>query len=263
MAEEAVHERGLADAARAEQHSSLPRLDPRAQLVDTPATDGADDVDRHPERHRLDLRDERGGVDEPIGLRQHDLRPRAAFPDRHEVALDAARLEVGAERADEEGDVDVGYQRLGLRCAAGRVADQRTAAAQHAANGAVGIGQPDPVPDGEVGPVEHQASRQLRANDPAVGVHVELPAVDGHDAGRLEVGLELFLQLGIPAERTQVERGDCDPPSKDKTGSAARSRSTKECADAPIRPRALSPERPSLQLIRTSFVSTSSRRRRI
>ena len=107
----------------------------RARSASTPwpVTDG-DDVDGDAERDGLDLRDEQPRVFEPVGLREHDLGCRARLPDRDEVALEAARLEVGAERRDDERDVDVRRERLGGRRQAGGVADDGAAAREDGAD---------------------------------------------------------------------------------------------------------------------------------
>ena len=120
----------------------------------------ADDVHGHAGRHRLDLGDVGGAIVDAVGLRQHDLRARAALPDRDEVALDPARLELGAERGDDEGDVDVRDERLHARRPAGRVAHDRAAPRQHRVDDAVG--EPDPVADRDVRPVVGEATRDAR-----------------------------------------------------------------------------------------------------
>ena len=87
-------------------------------------------MDGDAERDRLDLGDELPRILEPVGLREHDLGRRAGLPDRDEVALEAARLEIRAERRDDERDVDVRGERLRRRRQAGGVADDRAAARQ-------------------------------------------------------------------------------------------------------------------------------------
>ena len=130
VADEPVHERGLADAARAEQHGRLPGSMRARSASHAAPVECADDVDGDADRDGFDLGDHLRRVLEAVGLRQHDLRRRAALPDRDEIPLDPARVEIRAERADDERDVDVGGERL-RAASAGGVADDRAAARQH------------------------------------------------------------------------------------------------------------------------------------
>ena len=148
LAEPPVHERRLADAGGAEQDGRRAGGDAGPERIAAVAGQRRHDVHRDADRDRLHLRDERPRVFEPVRLRQDDLRVGAALPDRDEVALDSARLEVRAERGHDERNVDVGSQGLGGGGEAGRVADDRAAARQDRANQPVP--EADPVADPDV-----------------------------------------------------------------------------------------------------------------
>ena len=153
---------------------------------------------RHAERDRLDLGDERPRIVEPVGLRQHDLRGRAALPERHEVALDAARLKVRAERRDGERDVDVRGERLRGGGQAGGVPHDGAAAGENDSDQAVA--QPDPVAGPDVEALVPEPSGQAGAEGAGLRPDVERAAVDGGDAARHQTGLQVFGELGVPAE---------------------------------------------------------------
>ena len=148
LAEPPVHERRLADAGRAEQDGRRAGGDAGPKRIAAVAGQRRHDVHRDTDRDRLHLRDEWPRVFEPVRLRQDDLRVGAALPDRDEVALDSARLEVRAERGHDERNVDVGSQGLGGGGEAGRVADDRAAAREDRANQPVP--EADPVADPDV-----------------------------------------------------------------------------------------------------------------
>ena len=125
---QAVDERRLADAGRAEQDRRPPgsiraaaRRSPRRSRRSRRAPARRARPPRSPRRAER--------VVEPVDLREHDLRGRAALPDRHEVALDPARVELGPEGRDDEGEVDVRHECLHgsrdrPRCARSRSARQ-------------------------------------------------------------------------------------------------------------------------------------------
>jgi hypothetical protein len=211
LAEPQVHERRLADAGGAEQDGRRAGADPRAQRVAALAGHGRDDVHGDAERDRLDLRHQRPRVVEPVRLRQHDLRRRAALPERDEIALDAARLEVRPERRDGERDVDVRGERLRGRRQAGRVPDDGAAPRQHRPDQPVG--QADPVPGADVEAFVHQPPGQAGADGAGFRPDVEGATMDGCDASRHEAGLQVFGELGIPAELVQVESRQRKAPS--------------------------------------------------
>ena len=200
VADEVVHDGRLADAARADEHGGPPGRDACAQLVHPLAGDCTDDVHRNAERDCLDLGDHRLRVVDPVDLREHDLRRRAALPDRHEVALDAARLQLGAERADDERDVDVRRECLCLSCASSGVAHERAVAGEDAADQPVA--EPDPVADRDVGVLVQHPSGQARAHDLFGCLHVVGRAMRGGHASGNEPGVKLFGELGVPAECT-------------------------------------------------------------
>ena len=205
LAEPAVDERRLADAGRAEQDGRGAGPDAGAQCVAALAGDRGHDVHGHAERDRLDLRDERPRIVEPVGLRQHDLGRGAALPERDEIALDAPRLEIRAERRDRERDVDVRCERLRIRGQACRVPDDGAAARQHRPDQAVR--KADPVADADVEAVVHEPAGQARADGAGLRPDVEGAAMNGRDASRHETGLQVFGELVVPAELVQVESG--------------------------------------------------------
>ena len=122
----------------------------------------------HADRHRLDLRDERRGVLHPVGLREHDLRRRAALPDRHEVALDPSGLELGAERADDERHVHVRGQRRGSSSPAPRRCARWPSGA--AAWPGSAVPESDPVAHRDVDALVDESSGQAGAHVPVDGL---------------------------------------------------------------------------------------------
>ena len=154
---EAVDERRLADAARPDQHRGRAGRDAGAQRVAAVAGDAPRRRarGRRPPPPRRPRRAPR--VVDAVGLRQHDLRRRAALPDRDEIALDAARLEIRAERADDEREVDVRRQRLRLRRQSRRLPHDRAAPRQHDAGAA--SREADPVADRDVDALVARAVR--------------------------------------------------------------------------------------------------------
>ena len=148
----------------------------------------------------------------PVGLRQHDLGGGPALPEHDEVALDAARLEVRPERRDGERDVDVRGERLGVRGQAGRVPHDGAPARQDRANQA--LSQADPVAGADVEALVHQPSGQAGADGAGFRPDVEGASVDGRDAARHEAGLQVFGELGVPAELGQIECRQRKAPSR-------------------------------------------------
>jgi hypothetical protein len=233
FARPAVHERRLPDAGGAEQHSGRPRLEPRSQSVASLTREGRDDVNWHAWRNRLDLGDERPGVIQPVCLCQDDLGRGAGLPDRYEIALDPARLEIRAEGGDDERDVDIRGERLGRRREAGRIADDRTPARQHRLDdGAIGDG--DPVADGDVGALVPEPAGNADSKLAALRVHDVLPAMLDGDAGGQLVRFERFGELRPEAELAQIERGQRSSPS---------SWDTEHGGTAAARPRRSAPSR--------------------
>ena len=211
LAEPAVHERRLADAGGAEQDGGHAGSDPLAQRVAALAGHSRDDVHRDAERDGLHLLDERPRVVEPVRLREHDLGGGAALPERDEIALHAARLEVRPERRDGERDVDVRGERLCDRGQAGRVPHDGTAARQDRADEAVA--EADPVAGADVEALVHEPPGQPGADRAGFRPDVECAAMDGRDASRHETGLQVFGELVIPAELTPVESRQRKAPS--------------------------------------------------
>ena len=158
---------------------------------------------RHAHRDRLDGRHELRRVLQPVGLRQHDLRHRAALPDRDEVALDAARLELGPERRHDERDVDVRRKRLLLRCLAGGLTDECAPPWQNRTDEPVA--QRHPIADGDVDALVQQPSGQPRSNGAVGRCNVVCGTVRRYDTPGHEAGLQLFGELGSPPERAQIE----------------------------------------------------------
>jgi hypothetical protein len=155
-------------------------------------------VHRDAERDRFHFGDERPRVVEAVGLGEDDLGGGAALPERDEVALDAARLEVRPERRDGERDVDVRRERLRGRRQAGRISDDGAAAGEDGSDQAVA--QPHPVAGADVEALVHQPPGQAGSDGAGLRPDVEGAAMDGRDAARHETGLQVLGELGIPAE---------------------------------------------------------------
>ena len=132
--------------------------------------------------------EQRRHVLDEIDLVEHDDRRGATVPDRGQVALDAARVEVAVRRADEAEDVDVGGDRLRRGLGVRRAADHRRAPPQDVMDdGALTVvGHGDPIADDRaLGAVRaHGAAgqRALRAA-PASEQGVDAGAIGG-DARR-------------------------------------------------------------------------------
>ena len=97
-ADEAIHERRLADAARAEQDGGDARLEPRTQLVAALAGQPLTTCTGTPSATASTSATCARRILQAVRLGEHDLWDGAALPDRDEVALDPARLEIRAER---------------------------------------------------------------------------------------------------------------------------------------------------------------------
>ena len=132
---------------------------------------------------------------------------------RDEIALDAARLEVGPERRDDEGEVDVGGERLRGRGQAGGVAHESAAARQHAPHQSVP--EADPVADRDVQAVVHLPAGQAGADCGFGRPDVVGAAMNGRDAARHEAGLQVFGELVVPAELVQIESRQRKAPSQE------------------------------------------------
>src|SRR5438093_1190875 len=145
---EAVYERRLAYATRADEHCGHARLQARSERIAALTGQATDDMDGDAYRDRLDRGDLLPWVVRAVGLGQDDLGCGAALPDRDEVALDAPRLELRPERCDDEREVDVRGQRLLLRRATRRLPHDRAPSRQHGPDEAVA--ETDPVADGDV-----------------------------------------------------------------------------------------------------------------
>ena len=107
LAREAVDERRLADARRAQRGHGPALAEVLRERVDALAGDVADRMDRYADRNRLDLEQRRLDVGAEIGLGQDDDRGGAALPAQGQVPLEAAGIEVAVEARGQEDDVDV------------------------------------------------------------------------------------------------------------------------------------------------------------
>ena len=152
VAEQGVGQRGLARARRPHQHHGVARLQPRRQLRDALRILGVDGEHRHALRGEVgQYLDRVVGVLGAVGLGQHDDRLRTATTDQQQVALDAARIEVGIQAADDEHRIDVRGDHLLVVMLAGRAAlDAGMARQQRHDARALGGGilQQHPVADG-------------------------------------------------------------------------------------------------------------------
>ena len=91
-------------------------------------------------RDGLDLRDEpRLILRHEIGLVQQDDRPRAAVPRGDQVALDAPRVEIMIQAADQEHDIDVRGDDLLLGDIARRLARELAAAGERGLDDRVAV----------------------------------------------------------------------------------------------------------------------------
>ena len=213
---EAVHERRLADARRAEQDECLARAKGRPQLLDPLPGHVADGQHGDTERDRLCLR-ELVGVVEQVELRQDDDRVGAAVPGRHEVALETAHVEVGIEPGEEQDGVDVRGEYVFLRFEPRRLArDLRLAREdrldRRAVSGRVADG--DPVADrGHAAEELVVAELPARVREPLVelGADEIAAAVLRDDAGGAEAALGIWgegrLELVGPPENGQGSIG--------------------------------------------------------
>ena len=91
-------------------------------------------MDRHARGQRGDLGDERRRIVDEIRLVEDDDRRGAAFPRGHQIALDAARIEIVIEAGHQEDDVDVGGDDLLLGGIAGGAAREARRARQDGAD---------------------------------------------------------------------------------------------------------------------------------
>jgi hypothetical protein len=108
-AEQGVGQRRLAGAARSDQHHGCARRQPAIQLGDLAAVLGIDRIHRAMGTGKLlDLRTLGLEVRAAVGLGQHQHRRRPGLADDRQIALEAARIEVAVEAADDQHGIDVG-----------------------------------------------------------------------------------------------------------------------------------------------------------
>ena len=135
-AEQGVGQRGLAGAGGADQHGGAARAAAMASSAATLSRIlGVDrDARRRPARRVRARRSASSTASASsarrlVGLGQHHHRLDAAAAHQQQVALDAARIEVGIEAADDEHGVDVGGDQLLLVVLAGGAALDRACGA--------------------------------------------------------------------------------------------------------------------------------------
>ena len=175
---EPVHERRLADAARADQDARSRPAPSRARSASSPGRSRAlTTCTGTPSATASTSATSAHGSSSRSAFVSTISGHRAALPDRDEVALDPPRLEIRAERRDDERDVDVRGERLRLRRQPRRLPHDRAPARQHRADQPVA--EPDPVADRDVDALVHQPSGQAGPDDAVGRLHVVRSAVRG------------------------------------------------------------------------------------
>jgi len=215
LAEQAIAERGLPHAGRADEGDGLPCPDLGAERVEAGAGERADERDRRgrgdvPRRVDVPLR-----IRADIGLVEHEDRTSAAVEDGIDVALEAAQVEVGVQRRDDEHLVDVGREHLSLHCGPRGLAAQARAPRERVHDvrrpGAVARPEAHPVTDGgerrAVGSLVREATADHRDARAIRGLNV-VPGRGGEDDARrlhgiLETG-ELAREEGSPSKPDQI-----------------------------------------------------------
>ena len=115
VAEQPVDEARLADTRRAEQSDCPAAREPSAQPVHALAGEVRDRDERDAQRHGLELEQLRRDVLVEIDLRHDDDGVGPALPGGRQVPLETPRVQVVAERGDDEDGVDVRRDDLLLR----------------------------------------------------------------------------------------------------------------------------------------------------
>ena len=128
-------------------------------------------MDRRPEGDGLDAGHRRLDVRAEIGLGQDDNRRRPALPGAGQIALQAARIEIGIERGGQKGGVDIGRHHLGPALPAGGLAHEGGAPWQ------------DMVDD------RHPAQRRIGRHPVAHGGIAACLGVSGKSTGYFRTGL--------------------------------------------------------------------------
>ena len=194
----------------------------RLHAIDPLARHVADGEDGHADRDHLRL-GELPGVVADVELREHDDRIGAGVPRRREVALQAARIEVGVQPGHEQHRVDVGDEDvlLGFQ-PRGLARDLRAAREQRLDREAISgcVADDDPVADRRhAAPELVVAHAAARAREPIAELraHVVAAAVLRDDASGQEAALvvrvEGRLELVGPAEGGQGSIGQRKTPS--------------------------------------------------
>src|SRR5918996_1652898 len=213
--QEPVDERRLPDTGRAEQRARAVALEVPRETVEAGSVRRAHDVDGDAERDRLHPRRRAGDVVGQVALVEDDDRVGAAVPAGGQVTLEAAHVEVGAERAHEEDDVHVGGHDLLARPAGRLPREDRPARQESVDRGGVRIrrvADGHPVADRrQVGGAERGmaelpgdlggALAALRVDDVAAAMLGGDPR--GHAAGG-GVRDELFGSARAPPERCEL-----------------------------------------------------------
>ena len=155
-------------------------------------------------------------IGDQVRLVQHDHRRGAALPGDDEIALEAPRIEVVIETADEKHGVDVGSDDLFFGGIAGRAPREPAGPGQHGLDaGVAGLCRRldgDPVADGgEIGRargVVPQPSGHPRQPFLLPGQHTVDVRVLEADARRYQpvapIGLEQLVEPSRPAKRLQL-----------------------------------------------------------
>src|SRR6185436_8892278 len=122
---EAVDQGRLADPRRAEERDGSAAAEVPIELLEAGACRRTDGVHRHAEGDRFDFREVFGRIQGRVALVHDDDRSRAAVPRRGQVPLQAPRIQILAERGDEEDGVDVRRDHLRDGAAPGLLARER------------------------------------------------------------------------------------------------------------------------------------------
>lgn len=163
--------------------------------------------------------EKRERVVDKIGLVEQDDGTRAAFPGEGDVTLDAARVEVAVERADQKCGVYIGGDDLLGRGAAGGLTRELAAPLQKLMDGGADFADPrthqDPIADGgeiftRTGGMA-EFSRKLGEEvagfgEDAIEILLFLGDARRDEIGAGGAGVLLFKEIG-PTERIESEHG--------------------------------------------------------